>query len=130
MAGHSRALILVVLAALYLLLMFLGTHLPLHSVPASVVGADKLVHAGMYAGLAALILIAVSMLRPVGFGTAAVLLVAIAAYAAADEWTQSFVPTRSADIWDWAADVAGAALGAVGFLAMYPLLGRRQGAKD
>lgn len=129
MPTRRRALIVVVLAALYLLVMFLGTHLPLRGVPSSVVGADKLVHAGMYAGLASLILAAASLFRPVGLRTVGVLLVVIAAYAAVDEWTQSFVPTRTADIGDWAADVAGAALGATGFLAASPLLQRRKAAK-
>ncbi|MBF0445276.1 MAG: VanZ family protein [Magnetococcales bacterium] len=30
------------------------------------------------------------------------------AYGASDEWHQSFVPGRYADIWDWVADVFGA----------------------
>jgi VanZ family protein len=32
-------------------------------------------------------------------------------YAATDEWHQLFVPQRSADVADWAADVVGAAAG-------------------
>jgi VanZ family protein len=84
----------------------------------------------MYAGLAILILAAVSIHRPVGLATSAVLLVAIAAYAAADEWTQNFVPTRSADVWDWAADVAGASLGATAFLAASWLWPRRHSGKN
>lgn len=129
MPARRRALNVVVLSALYLFVTFLGTHLPLRGVPSSVVGADKLVHAGMYAGLAALILAAASLLRPVGLRTVGVLLMAIAVYAAVDEWTQSFVPTRSADVWDWAADLAGASFGAAGFLAVRLLLQRRQAAE-
>ena len=34
------------------------------------------------------------------------------AYAASDEWHQSFVPGRSADVADWFADTAGALAGA------------------
>jgi hypothetical protein len=32
-------------------------------------------------------------------------------FAALDEWHQTFTPGRQADIWDWAADMAGTALG-------------------
>lgn len=34
------------------------------------------------------------------------------AYGATDEWHQSFVPGRSADVHDWFADAAGALIGA------------------
>ena len=33
-----------------------------------------------------------------------------AGYGATDEWHQSFVPGRHADVWDWLADAVGAAL--------------------
>jgi VanZ family protein len=36
-----------------------------------------------------------------------------AAYGASDEWHQSFVPGRSADVHDWYADAIGAAAGTV-----------------
>jgi VanZ family protein len=39
--------------------------------------------------------------------------VAIAAFAAVDEWHQEFVPGRAADPIDWAADVVGAAAGLI-----------------
>lgn len=34
-------------------------------------------------------------------------------YGAIDELHQSFVPGRSSDVWDWAADTLGAVLGAI-----------------
>jgi VanZ family protein len=129
MPARRTALIVAIVATVYLLAMFLGTHLPLRDVPSSVVGADKLVHAIMYAGLTALVLAAASSVRPVGPAAVATLLLLIAAYAGVDEWTQSLVPTRTADVWDWAADVAGTGLGAAGFLAARPLLRRGQAAK-
>ncbi|MBF0584235.1 MAG: VanZ family protein [Magnetococcales bacterium] len=33
-----------------------------------------------------------------------------AGFGATDEWHQSFVPGRQADLWDWVADAVGAAL--------------------
>ena len=122
MPARRTPLILAAVAGLYLLAMFLGTHLPLRDVPAAGAAADKVVHFSMYAGLTVLILAAASFFRPVGVGSAALLLLVISAYAAADEWTQSLVPTRTADVWDWAADVAGAGLGAAAFLVARWLL--------
>lgn len=72
---------------------------------------DKDAHGFLYAGLALLILraLAVASWRNVtiGAGVAAVLL--SAAYGATDEFHQRFVPGRTADLLDLAADMAGAA---------------------
>jgi VanZ family protein len=73
---------------------------------------DKLLHALAYALGAALVF---GALGPARLGTlrAAVLAAAVAgAYGATDEWHQSYVPGRSADPLDLAADVLGAAAGA------------------
>lgn len=64
---------------------------------------DKLIHAGLYAVLAALWLWA----RP---GKPSQALALASLYGAVDEWHQSWVPGRSADAWDWLADTAGASL--------------------
>lgn len=64
---------------------------------------DKLIHAGLYAVLAALWLWA----RPDKPWQALAL---ASLYGAVDEWHQSWVPGRSADAWDWLADTAGASL--------------------
>ena len=37
------------------------------------------------------------------------------AYAASDEWHQSFVAGRDSDLFDWVADSIGAVLGAAGY---------------
>ncbi len=72
-------------------------------------GADKLVHAGLYAILGALVARAAHpRANRVTLGR---LLIGIAAFAAADEWHQRFIPGRSADIRDFAADCAGAVAG-------------------
>jgi VanZ family protein len=118
MTIRQRAVIFAALALIYLGAMFLGTHLPLGGEGGElpVAGADKLIHALMYAGLAGLLLAAVRLLRPPNIAAAVCVVLLIAAYAAIDEQTQSWVPTRSADPWDWGADVAGASLGAIVFL--------------
>ncbi len=75
-------------------------------------GADKGVHAMMYGILAFLAWRAVSAseTKP-SFLHAALVLVALAFFAAADEWHQQFVPGRSSEVADWMADMAGAAAG-------------------
>jgi VanZ family protein len=65
-----------------------------------------------YAVLAALVF---GVLAPARLGAVRTAVVAAAfagAYGATDEWHQSFVPGRSADPLDFAADVIGAAAGA------------------
>jgi VanZ family protein len=63
--------------------------------------ADKVVHGGTYAGLAATFLFA--GLRPAWAGVAA------SVYGATDELHQRFVQGRDCSVGDWAADTAGAA---------------------
>jgi VanZ family protein len=73
---------------------------------------DKLLHGAGYALLGALVAGALRRpgLRPAWVVLAATLLVA--AFGASDELHQWFVPGRSCDVRDWAADVAGALAGA------------------
>ncbi len=93
-----------------------GTSAP--AVPgASVPGLDKLGHFGMYAVLGLLTARAVRG----GAATPRALLVAlavIALFAAADEWHQRLIPTRSAEVADWFADVAGAGFGVGSFATL------------
>jgi VanZ family protein len=80
---------------------------------------DKALHTTEYAGFALLLCRA---LRGEGlrWWTSVVLAVILASvYAATDEWHQLFVPQRSADVADWAADVVGAAAGS----SLYRLIG-------
>ncbi len=72
--------------------------------PISFPGDDKVVHAALYAVLGAVLRVALGRTGP------AVALAA--AYGLSDEVHQAFVPGRDADVFDWLADVAGAALGA------------------
>ena len=90
--------------------------------PPSIPHGDKLAHAGAYAILAWL---AARALLAGGTAPARALLLAVllgSLYGASDELHQSFVPGRDADPLDWAADAAGALLGAA---AAVGLPGRR-----
>ena len=71
--------------------------------------ADKVVHAVLFGGLSA------ALLLP-GLSPSAAALVA-SLYGAADEFHQGFVPNRDASLGDWLADAAGAATVAAGFWA-------------
>jgi VanZ family protein len=93
--------------------------------PPALLSFDKLVHAAEYAVLGAV------LARALGAGgrpPARVLAVALllgSLYGASDELHQAFVPGRSADVLDWAADTAGAAVGAAAFAFL-----RRRGGAD
>jgi hypothetical protein len=77
-------------------------------------GSDKVLHAGAYSVLAALITLATG--NPVLGGLLAV------GYGVTDEIHQSFVPGRFASVGDLVADAIGAALGAglVAYLVLRP----------
>jgi VanZ family protein len=77
--------------------------------------SDKVLHAGVYALLAVLWARALNShtrwrgrLKPLFIGAA----IFAALFGLSDEWHQSFVIERTADILDWLADAIGAALGA------------------
>ena len=94
-----------------------GTSFPNVPAPATA-GSDKLVHLGMYAVLGVLALRAVAWESGATPRTIVLTLAAIGVFAAADEWHQRFIPTRSPDPADWVADVAGATLGIASFAAL------------
>ena len=75
---------------------------------------DKHIHALMYAGLCALIVRALAggWRAPLTLGGALLATVLATLYGASDEWHQHFVPTRTMDAADLAADAIGAALAA------------------
>jgi len=68
-------------------------------------GFDKIAHFEVY-GLFATLLCRVGR----GWRSAGWALLAASAFGVTDEWHQSFVPGRSVEVADWAADTAGAAL--------------------
>jgi VanZ family protein len=113
-------------AVLYAALIFTLSSLsrPPPFVPPALLSLDTLLHLAEYAVLGALVARA---LRAGGRPPARVFAGALllgSLYGASDELHQAFVPDRHADVRDWAADTAGAALGA----AAAAFLRRRGGA--
>jgi VanZ family protein len=99
----------------YWLLLLIATHLPpdFPAVPPERV--DKIVHAAVFAALAWLL--ATAWQRSVGRlggGHLRAAWLAIVLYAAADEWTQTWVG-RVGSLGDWLADAIGAAAGLIVF---------------
>lgn len=88
-----------------------ATSIPNPPVPSSVARFDKVVHLAMYGVLAWLLARAAAAGRAAIRALAVAVLVA-AAFGAADEWHQRFIPGRSMDVDDWLADVSGAVVGA------------------
>jgi VanZ family protein len=81
---------------------------------------DKGLHLVAYAGLAFLCGRGVAE-EGAGRRLTCLLAFAIAAvYGATDEWHQSFVPGRGPDAYDWAADAAGAVIGAMVHAVLAP----------
>lgn len=88
----------------YWILIFTGTHLPSMAQVSPDV-SDKVKHFAAFFGLAMLMCYVTSSDRYVRrFGGIAAIAMT---YAAFDEWTQSFVPSRTADPYDFLADTAG-----------------------
>ena len=113
--------------ALYALAIFAFSSLSAPPAPPQQL-TDKHVHALVYAGLALLLVRALANARwsgvTVATGVQAVM-VAIA-YGATDEWHQSFVPGRHAELRDVAADAVGVVV-AVGLLCAAARWDRRTG---
>ncbi len=105
---------LIVLLA-YWLLIFVGTHLPAHTLP-SIATSDKILHFAAFAGLAFLLAWAIPSGRwPLSRNL--VIAAAIAfSYAVIDELTQQLVPGRTCDPLDIAADSVGILIGLATYL--------------
>ena len=94
----------------YWTLIFVGTHLPSARMP-SLHASDKVYHCIAFTGLSFLLCWAIPSSR-VSWGKILVLAASIAlTYAVLDEWTQQFIPGRTCDISDVAADAVGVVLG-------------------
>jgi VanZ family protein len=84
------------------------TSFPASAIPSTgVPHIDKVMHFAMYGVLGALSVPAVLAAAGTRGRTLVRALAAIAVFAAFDEWHQHFIPGRSAEVADWAADVAG-----------------------
>ena len=92
------------LLAMVLLVSFYVLFAPRASGPQGLVGADKIVHAGLFA--------AISVAVVLRFGHGVRWMGPVAAYAVGSELIQAFfLPTRSGDLLDVLADLVGAAAG-------------------
>ena len=96
----------------YMALIFVLSAQPQPPLPPEI--TDKQGHSIGYFGLAVTVSRAVAggLVSGTTLPVAAAAWTIATAYAATDEWHQSFVPGRSADVHDWYADAAGALLGA------------------
>ena len=104
-----RRLALTVLV-LYWLALCTGTHLPGNGMGPALIN-DKLLHFSGYLGLALLLCVAVATRRKLTWRVLLLIYLLIIGYGMMDELFQLPVPGRSADVRDWFADCAGAALG-------------------
>lgn len=84
-------------------------------------GADKAVHATLYAVLG-LLAARASADQKIAWRSAAGVLVGVMLFGAVDEWHQRFIPGRAPSVYDWMADSVGAATG----VALATAVSRRQ----
>ena len=96
----------------------LGTSLPQDVVPVQTSNIDKFLHFTIYTVFAFLLTRQISVDTTRGRAVFGAVLLA-AAFAAADEWHQRFIPGRFPEFADWLADVAGAILGAVVYALVF-----------
>jgi VanZ family protein len=94
--------------------------------PALPAQSDKGLHALLYAGLGALLMRAWAggWLAPMTQRAVLASVFVAGVYGVSDEYHQSFVPPRQADVRDVVADVVGAAVGATASLAWSRWAGR------
>ena len=100
----------------YMAAIFYASSLPTPPIPQ---GTDKQFHLLAYFAFGVVVLRAVAggLPRRIAFRTALIGFAIATAYAASDEFHQSFVPGRSADPYDLLADAIGIALGIVACFA-------------
>ena len=99
-------------------LILIATSIPVPAplASASPAGADKLVHVTMYAVLAWLSARALALPSTRG---ALIVVASVAAFGVLDELHQHFIPGRSTDVSDLVADIVGACVGVLAFLAAH-----------
>jgi VanZ family protein len=116
---NSRLVLAALLAAGYWCALAVATHIPTPLLPGE--GFDKLYHAAAYAGLSLLLATVWSLWKRPTWGAYAIVFWIVALYGVLDEWLQSHVPGRSADVFDWLADMVGGTAGLVVHLAFAAL---------
>lgn len=73
---------------------------------------DKIVHLAIY-GVLGWLTARASANGARGASSALIAIAAVSCFGAVDEWHQKFIPQRSMELLDWAADTTGAAIGVV-----------------
>ena len=97
---------------------FLSAQSKLPEIAPGISNFDKVEHLGAYGLLGLLVAHAVRRgSAPTLPKTALLAILITSAYGASDEFHQRFVPNRSCDMWDWAADTVGGALAVVVYAA-------------
>jgi len=104
---RTRRLLYVALAAYWIALVY-GTHRA--GLPAMPENTDKVLHFSAYAGLAFLLSLTIFWSRKVRWWHFILMLIAVAAFGGCDELTQPPFG-RTADWFDWFADLGGATVG-------------------
>ncbi|ABS25725.1 VanZ family protein [Anaeromyxobacter sp. Fw109-5] len=127
MTNRTRTALLASAATAWAALIFWASSQPnpFPQLPRGLFDHDKLLHASAYAVLGALVRGALGGARLRPWMALAATVAVGTAYGASDELHQAFVPNRSADPGDLAADALGAAAGA----AVASLILRRVGAR-
>jgi VanZ family protein len=101
----------------YIVLILVISSIPNLRPPGRWVGSDKMWHVAEYAVLGGLVRRAFGIGGTWGWAAA---VAAAGAVGAIDELYQAFVPGRFSNLYDWMADLSGAAIGS----ALAPVLGR------
>jgi VanZ family protein len=113
----------VAIVVCYWVVLVVATHWP--STPSAVSHNDKWIHLGAYAVLALLLGACWSLFRPLGWRQLVAVLAVVALLGALDEITQ--IPFgRTGDVYDWMADLLGAALAMALSAVVMTLLARRR----
>ena len=102
--------------SVYWLAIFIASHVPLAPKETETHG-DKLFHFGAFAVLAYLIAWYQGQLGAITRASYLVIFAVVAIYGAFDEWSQTLVQGRSAELLDWIADIVGALVGLIAYAA-------------
>ncbi len=103
--------------AVYWLVLFAATHVPIRRSPVAIPGADKVVHFVGYGVLGLLLTFWIGLRRPLSKRVLLVTVLVLATYGAIDELLQ--IPVgRTCDIADWVFDLLGGGLGVLTIAAL------------
>jgi VanZ family protein len=115
--------------AIYWCALFIATHVPKLPRVGAPVNTDKVAHFLGYTLLS--FLAAAALLRwRWSRGAAGKILAVVILYGVVDELLQKAIPGRSADLWDWLCDCAGAVVGMLAFRVMQKTLLQRREARE